>query len=755
MTLERAILRVLNRNTLKTVVDELELTNVDRRSVQEMSARVSRARRATPEFLLGFLSERDVKAVCESVGVDGTGRRKALVPRLLATEGGSRVSGRPDGFAAQTVSEQTGDTVAAPDREAEPPVQLPEPPPEAVRVKKTEVVWPGKYNEDGTLRETPRVSLPFQVVETVNESRATREAQKGHTQESLFDVYEGNEGETFEEGWRNKLIWGDNLLVMGSLLEKFAGKIDLIYIDPPFATGADFSFRTLIGESDEIRKEQSVIEEKAYRDTWGRGSDSYLDMMRARLQVLRDLLAPNGTVYVHIDWTIGHYLKLVLDEVFGRETFRNEIIWYYTNKLGTGGNTFDKQHDNLLVYVNGKRWTHNALMRPVREQKMQPVTQKVQGTRVWLRDEQGKRVYAMSKSETKLGDVWEVPYINPVASERLGYATQKPEALLENVLRASSHEGDLVADFFCGSGTTLAVAEKLGRRWIGCDLGRWGIHVTRKRLLGIENCKPFEVLNLGKYERQYWQGATFGAQGGRPLTERALYDYLAFILRLYGAQPVAGLAHLHGRRGRALVHIGAVDAPVTIDEVNEALEECARLRQGELHVLGWEWEMGLAGRNTDVRGGGLMHGVAKQRGVKLVLLQIPREVMEQQAAAKGEVRFFELAYLEAKIRRGRRKRTVEIALQDFVIPNAELIPEDVRSKIRQWSDYIDYWAVDWDFRNDTFMQGWVAYRTRKERALALVSDLHTYKAAGRYRVLVKVIDVFGNDTSQPFDVEVS
>ena len=623
-----------------------------------------------------------------------------------------------------------------------------------IDVTKTELIWPGKYNEDGTLKEVPRVNLPFQVIETVNESRATRDANKQPEQRSLFAVYEGTEGDTFEEGWKNKLIWGDNLLVMGSLLEKFAGKIDLIYIDPPFATGTDFSFVTTIGEDgDSLLKEQSLIEEKAYRDTWGRGTDSYLDMMRVRLELLRDLLAPTGTIYIHIDWTIGHYLKPILDEIFGRDNFRNEIIWYYTNKLGTGGNTFDKHHDSLFVYVAGKQWTHNALMRPVRKQKMQPVTQKIEGKRVWLRDSEGNRVYAMGNAETKVGDVWEVPFINPVASERLGYATQKPEALLENVILASSHEGDLVADFFCGSGTTLAVAEKFGRRWIGCDLGRWGVHVSRKRLLGIEGCKPFELLNLGKYERQYWQGVTFGDGGRNSLSEQALYEYLAFILRLYGAQPVAGMTHLHGKKGNALVHIGAIDAPITIDEVNDAIDECDRVKQTELHVLGWEWEMGLAGPNNDVRKGSPMHEVARGKGVKIVLLQIPREVMEQQACSSEDVRFFELAYLEAEVRHP-QKTTVQVALVDFVIPNAELLPEEVRSQVTRWSDYIDYWAVDWDFQNDTFMQGWVAYRTRKDRKLPLDSDLHTYDKPGHYRVLLKIIDVFGNDTSQALDVEV-
>ncbi len=237
---------------------------------------------------------------------------------------------------------------------------------------------------------------------------------------------------------------------------------------------------------------------------------------------------------------------------------------------------------------------------------------------------------------------------------------------------------------------------------------------------------------------------TFGEAKGKPLAEQALYEYLAFILKLYGAQPVAGMAHVHGKKGRAMVHIGAVDAPVTISEIDAAVDECARLKQTEVHVLGWEWEMGLYD---------LMVEAAKKKGVKLFLLRIAREVMEQQAEAEGDVRFFELAYLEAEISKA-KKLTALVALKDFVIPNSDLIPEEVRSKVKKWSDYIDYWAVDWDFRNDTFMQGWVAYRTRKERKLSLTSDPHTYERPGKYRVLIKVIDIFGNDTSQAFDVEV-
>ena len=161
-------------------------------------------------------------------------------------------------------------------------------------------------------------------------------------------------------------------------------------------------------------------------------------------------------------------------------------------------------------------------------------------------------------------------------------------------------------------------------------------------------------------------------------------------------------------------------------------------------MLGWEWEMGLYDLMTDA---------AKGRGVKLVLLNIPREVMEQQAVDKGDIKFFELAYLEVDIKQ-EKGRKITISLKDFVIPNTELVPEEIRSKIKKWSDYIDYWAIDWDFQNDTFMNGWVTYRTRKDRTLALKSDAHSYEKPGKYTVMVKVVDIFGNDTSQAFEVEV-
>jgi DNA modification methylase len=622
-----------------------------------------------------------------------------------------------------------------------------------IDVDKVELVWPGKYNDDGSLKEVPRVDLPFQVIETVNESRATREAAKQPQELSLFDVYEGKEGDTFEEGWKNKLIWGDNLLVMGSLLEKFAGKIDLIYIDPPFATGADFNFQTPIGENSlETSKEQSIIEEKAYRDTWGARGERYPQWLYARLFLIKDLLSEHGSLYVHVDWHVSQIVRSMLDEVFGRNRFRNEIIWCYSQG-GRPEDAFPNKHDNIFFYSKGDIIVFN----PDDVRIPFELFSKKSSTSFTKVDKDGRRykeiygpgkkkLYRYYEDEGKVPYDWwtDIPKMTgrtaaSLKGEYLNYATQKPEALLERIIEASSNPGNLVADFFCGSGTTCAVAEKLGRRWIGCDLSRWAIHTTRKRLLGIDNAKPFEVLNLGKYERKYWMGTTFGKKKDE---QRTIYEYIAFILKLYSAQPLSGMQRLHGKKGKAMVHIGAVDAPVTIAEVNAAIEECLAVNQSELHVLGWEWEMGMTPYIVQE---------AKRRGIKLLLLTIPREVMEQPTVDKGDVRFFELAHLQVEINKTEGSK-VRVELTDFAFPYADLIPEDVREKITRWSDYVDYWAIDWGFCNDTFMQGWVAYRTRKERKLPLTSDEHIYEKPGTYTIMVKVIDIFGNDTSQKFQV---
>jgi DNA modification methylase len=551
------------------------------------------------------------------------------------------------------------------------------------------------------------------------------------------------------------LIWGDNKLVTGSLLAEYAGKVDLIYIDPPFATGDDFSMKIEIGDQ-EVVKQPSIIEEHAYRDTWGAGRDSWFTMMYERLVLLRDLLAETGTIYVHLDWYVGHHLRPVLDEVFGENNSLGEIIWAYGSPSGgrAAGKKLVKAHDLIYVFA-----------REAGKQKYQPVYLPYSEKYIkdWFRweDEDGRRYRQRQRRDKETGETyWERQYLDEskgvpastvwsdiqqvyadpraykkgMRSEITGYPTQKPERLIERIIELSTEPGDLVADFFCGSGTTPAVAEKLGRRWIATDLGRFGIHTTRKRLLNITDCKPFEIKNLGAYERQRWQ---------RESGNGRLTDYLDTILSFYKAEPVEGFTNLHGQKAGRMIHVGATDAPVTIDELEEVMDEMADNGIESCDVLGWEWEMGLHDTISET---------ARRRGLDLRPLQIPREIIEPGVRDADAVRFFELAHVDLDVKRS--KREVSVVLKDFAIPSEELIPSQVRDRIESWSDLIDYWSVDFDYTDDTFHNQWQAYRTREEPKLTRESGPHEYEEAGRHMIVVKIIDIFGNDTTKLAEVAV-
>jgi len=584
--------------------------------------------------------------------------------------------------------------------------------------------WKGKRTT------VDRIVLPFQsleVVETINESRATREKEKG----TMFR----QDPNAIDVEWRNKLIWGDNKYVMSALLEKYAGKIDLIYIDPPFATGANFSTTVEIGDKEiEVTKEASAIEELAYRDTWGKGLDSFLQMMYDRLVLMRELLSEKGSIYVHVDWRTNSYVRLLLDEVFGYENFLNEISYCYTGPTNQKNN-FPRKHDNIFLYRKGKTWTFNSDDVRIDYKKSNMAT----GATSLAGRKSEEELLEMDKKGKIVEDYWtDLPDLGKVHSENVGYPTQKAEKLLERIIKASSNKGDIVADFFCGSGTTAAVAEKLGRRWITSDLGRYAIHTARKRFLEIEGCKPFEILNIGKYERQYWQIFNFG----KKTPEQTLAEYIGFVLKLYKAEALPGSAYIHGKKGNKLVHIGGVDAPVTFADIQHALEETRRMKQKELVVLGWEWEMGL----HDV-----VEQEAEKAGIKLHLLSIPREAMDKRAVDAGDIQFFELAYLETEVKKS--AHGYQVKLTDFVIPNLDLIPADVKKLIKKWSDYIDYWSVDWDYKDDTFHNQWQSYRTKKDRSLELITDPKQYDKKGDYKVMVKVIDIFGNDTTHIIELK--
>lgn len=609
-------------------------------------------------------------------------------------------------------------------------------------INRTELVWPGKYDSEGNLVVKPIGSLPFQIIERVNETRATFVSRENEGA-TLFDVWDtASEGKADLVDWRNKLIWGDNQLIMESLISNFSNSIDLIYIDPPFAVGSDFKLQINIGEED-LTKEASMVEEVAYRDTWGKGNDSYVPMIDARLRLMKQLMSTDSFIVVHVDWHVSHLIRMQLDEIFGADNFVNEIIWHYYNKYSAAKAAFPRAHDNLFVYKKGNPGNINE----TRETREAPVKQlkreNLNGRLVNKRDEDGNLMY-QEVSDKKVDDVWRIPALQPASSEWTGYNTQKHHDLLTRIISAFSNPGDLVADFFCGSGTTLVVAERLDRRWIGSDLGRFGIHTTRKRLLSLNNCKPFDVLNLGNYERQYWSNISFGEDldGDGRIN---LLEYIAFILKLYEATAISGGVQLHGKRNNAFVHVGSVASPVTIQEIEDSVNECAAMKGSELHILGWEWEMGLIDTLTNF---------AKSKGVKLLALQIPREVMETEAARKGQIKFFELSYLETSIGKTKEDYEYVCVLEDFVIPNPELVPDEVRGKVKAWSDWVDYWAVDWNFQNDTFMPKWMDYRTKQSRSLSLKSGKHKFEKPGIYKVMIKVIDIFGNDTTKIIELKV-
>ena len=370
--------------------------------------------------------------------------------------------------------------------------------------------------------------------------------------------------------------------------------------------------------------------------------------------------------------------------------------------------------------------------------------------RIWYPDSTSKRPRLKRYLDESKGEIvdnlWtDIPPVNSQAEDRAGYRTQKPLALLERIINASSNSGDLVLDCFCGSGTTAVAAEKLGRRWITCDLGRFAVHTARKRLLGMPNVRPFAVQNLGKYERQAWQAAEFGTPEQGTARQVA---YRRFILNLYRAAPIDGYAYIHGIKAGRFVHVGSVDAPVTVEDVKALARECWKASgcgTGEAtnaaDVLAWDFAFEVNERAK---------AIAADANVNLSFKRIPREVLEKKAVDQGDIRFFELAALSLDV--AIAKDTVTLTLRDFMVPPDD-VPAEIQRAISNWEQWIDYWAVDWDFRDDTFHNQWQSYRTRQ--ALKLQKQIgHKYEESGTYTIVVKAIDILGNDTTKSIQVKV-
>ena len=715
--------------------------------------------------------------------------------------------------------------------------------------REVELLWNGKTDE------VENLVLPFQAIEHIDEPRSE---EKITTQTSLFDM----SGRQIK-GWSNKLIWGDNKLVLSSLKNgplrkqiEAEGGLKLVYIDPPFDVGADFSMDIKIGDEEEsFTKKPSVIEEIAYRDTWGKGADSFIAMIYERLKLMHGLLADDGSIYVHCDWRVSAYMKLVMDEIFGKDNFLNEIVWQRTRAPHADSMSFGKVHDVIFLYskttpifstqyTNHKeeyleRFTkvdeqsrkymlipaHAAGHGPAREffgkminpplgrhwaYTQEKINELIIRNRIELTSNgtPSLRSYLDENKGAIVGSIWtDITPLNPVASERIDYPTQKPESLLERILKASSNEGDLIADFFCGSGTTLAVAEKLGRKWIGTDLGRFSIHTTRKRMIGVQrelkkaskDFRAFEILNIGKYEREKFLSVNenLREKEKRLQRENKEKEFIKLILSAYKAEPVDSFNTFVGKKRDRLVAVGSIDMPVANDFLERIISECKEKKITKADVLGFDYEMGLDFES------------AKKLGIDVQFKVIPREVFDKKAVEKGQVKFYDVAYIEVKpIVRGRgNAKEVGIELTDFsvfynqdntgeveeklqsggnkiIIENGQVIKisKDKQTDIiekevltKKWTDWVDYWSVDFDFESKKeivrvvdektseekeewtgsyiFENEWQSFRTKKDRMLELTS---AFKDAlkGKMKIAIKVIDIFGNDTTKVIEVNI-
>jgi adenine-specific DNA-methyltransferase len=656
---------------------------------------------------------------------------------------------------------------------------------------KTQLVWEGKYDEYGRRREVDiaGAALPLQKIETIDEPRSRAEAVGD--QRALFAL---NEQAQKLGDFRNQLIWGENKLAIASLLTEFKGRVDLIYIDPPFDVGADFTMDVALGDGDEtVEKEQSTLEMVAYRDMWGKGTDSYLHMMFERLTLMKELLKDGGSIFVHVGPNVSQYVRVLLDDVFGSANFVTEIIWKRTTAHFTAErfafvhdviyqfskterfvfNKPDIEHPEDYVEVKYKYKDENGLYRlsdasgkgqgPPRTffgKRIEPPPGRHWASQEYIDEHISEYVLGedgmpQKKSHLKgatVGSVWtDISPINSQAEERLGYDTQKPEKLLERIIQSTSNQGDLIADFFCGSGTTGAVAERLGRRWIMSDLGRFGIHTSRKRLIELQRTlhaegKPyraFDVYNLGRYERQWWQ---------RERLKGADKEHRRIVLEFYKAEPVQNSTSplIHGRKGPALVHVDSIDSIFTRRELRLVAEAAKAAGAKQVNCLAWEFEMDLRLQGNSLQA---------ELGMEIRLVRIPREIMEKN---RTQVTFFEIATLQAEpvITKAGKDRAVNIKLKTFLpslaeIPEKELQALEERA-IKHGFDFIDFWAVDFDYRDgQPFKHHWQAYRTRQDRSLPTISDQNfVYPTPGKHTACVKVVDTFGCDTSITVPIEI-
>lgn len=565
--------------------------------------------------------------------------------------------------------------------------------------------------------------------------------------------------------WMNRLVYGDNLLTMQALLAgdpqtglpSLRGKVDLIYIDPPFDSKADYRTKVKLPGVD-LQQKPTVVEQFAYADTWEEGTISYLKMIYKRLVLMKELLSSNGCIYVHIDWHVGPYVKTILDDIFGKENFVNEIVWSYSWGIRTDSR-WNRKHDTIYMYSkSAENIKFNANEVLEERQVSESTANRLKYKGASIKDGNKGR----GDSELALpSDVWYIATINGMAKERLNYATQKPEALLERIIKASSNEGDLVCDFFGGSGTTAAVAEKLGRRWITCDIGKPASLVMRKRFIDQE-VNPFLYQSIGDYQKEAFHN-------NKKL--RRVGDLSQVVLGLFGALPFSpeqvsdrNFGYVKGTRN--LVMVDSPNRLTTAATVRRAVEAKASLLGGDwdkVIVLGWNFAFDIS------------QAIEKYKNSNVEVLVIPPDLLDKlskkgfkKLIADKTVRFSSLQYLvvnpvEVTVN-GNGEDELDISLNNYVLLSPDNIPLDDKDKekLQQVMEQdplslIEYWSIDPDYDGDTFRSTWQDYRENVDNDSDPLHCVYSTRIAMPHKderkVCVKAVDVFGFESQVILDVK--
>ena len=569
-------------------------------------------------------------------------------------------------------------------------------------------------------------------------------------------LWKGRNEQVINKEWMNRLIYGDNLLAMQALLAgdeatglpSLRGKVDLIYIDPPFDSKADYRTKINLPGID-LEQKPTVIEQFAYSDTWQDGTVSYLKMLYPRLVLMRELLSDKGSIYVHIDWHVGHYVKMIMDDVFGKRNLINEIIWHYPSMSRTN-NTFPRKHDTIFFYRKTDDYIFNSEDDFVREKYSESTIIRSQAPAGFNNDEAD-----YLKGDTKLADstwnndIFEIGHVKS-KKEIVNYATQKPIKLLQRIISASSVKGSIVCDFFGGSGTTAAVAERLGRRWITTDIGKPAILVMRKRFIDQE-VKPFLYQCIGDYQKEAFSGNR---------QYRRVGDLSQIVMQLYGAIPFS-TEQLNDRNwgyvksSRTLVYVDSPNKMTGAATIRRAKEAKGSLLGGgwnKVVVLAWNFAFDIS-------------AAIQQYKEDVEVLVIPPDLLDKlskkgydKLIREGSVRFSTLQYLmirpiEVKPYDNEREEII-VMLDNYILLSPDNIPLDDKdkAKLQEVMDadplaLIEYWSIDPDYDGITFRSKWQDYRENTEND---GDPLHCiYRASlvvpkkAQRTVCIKAVDVFG------------